>query len=93
MIEKSLLISLIVLSIHVMIYWPGMILHFIADWSARKNLPVWLEKPLFSCPVCQVPWWGSLIYWLFLGSDWREWIICIFAAMGINSVIVWFKSK
>lgn len=77
------------MGIHVIISWKGMILNFIADWAARIKMPKWLKEPLFDCPICQCPWWGTLIYWTLIGSDIREWIIVVLTAMGINSVIVW----
>jgi hypothetical protein len=91
MLEKSILIALIVVSFHVMIDWPGMIFHGIADWSARKKMPLWFEKPVFACPICMVPYYGSFFYILCMWSSWREWAVVIFAAMGINTILVKLK--
>ena len=91
MIEKSILISLIVVAIHVIIFWPGMIFHWIADYAAKKKWPEKFEKPIFSCPICMVPYYGSVFYWVCMGQSWREWIVVIFVAMGINSLLVRLK--
>lgn len=98
MFEKAAIIAFIIFGLHYIMYTPGMILSFVADWFAKKAVkrhpdgyPHWIEKPIYSCPICQVPYYGSAIYWLFLGHDWREWIVVILTAMGINSVIVFLK--
>lgn len=91
MLEKSFIIALFVMAIHVIIYWQGMILGFIADWAARIKMKDWLSKPLYACSICMVPYYGTVIYWVFLGNCVKEWVACIFVAMGINGVIVWFK--
>jgi hypothetical protein len=89
MLEKSFIIAFIVMGIHVITTWPGMILAFVGDWVERKKLPMWFRKPCIECSICMCPWWGTLIYWIFLGNSVSEWIVVIFTAMGINSVIVW----
>lgn len=59
------------------------------------NLTEKLKQPLFSCPVCMVPWHGTYLYWfipwqrLWLPAhDFVHWLIIILAAMGLNSIIV-----
>lgn len=104
MLEKAIIVALTTISIHVMIYWRGMIFSFIADWFDRKKIKnnepsskkhnhriELIEKPLFSCPICMTFWWGSGIYWVLWGNCVKEWLAVIFVAMGINGVIVWFK--
>lgn len=91
MLEKSICIAVAVLCVHVIIYWPGMIFHGIADYAARKKWPEKLEKPIFSCPICMTPYYGSVFYWVCLAGSWREWIVVIFVAMGINSLLVRLK--
>lgn len=45
------------------------------------------RNPVFDCPVCMCPWWGTILYWLLFHNTVVEWIICIFAAMGLNYII------
>lgn len=55
------------------------------------NVPDWMENPLFECPVCMQPYYGSAIYWLFLGSSIKEWVLVILVAMGIATIFVKLK--
>ena len=89
MIEFILIIAFSVLFIH-SCTWEGMILESVVKvfWKA----PVWIKKPLFECPICMTPWWGSLIIVLScinsgVWIDWFSWIIIIITAGGINSVL------
>lgn len=59
-----------------------------------------IEQPLFRCPVCMAPYYGTALYWLIpwqklelpAHNAW-EWVIIIMASMGLNSIIVrTFKS-
>ncbi len=89
MLEKGIIVAMIIMSIHVSFSWHGMIFYFVSGWAEDIGMPKWLRKITYDCPICQVPYMGSVIYWAFLGNDWKEWIVVIFTAMGINSVIVW----
>lgn len=66
-----------------------MILQRVPEWF--WNAPVWVKKPFFSCCICMVPWWGSLIIIVF-GSFthyWPHpliWIIELLTAGGINVI-------
>lgn len=68
---------------------PGMILHFIDRWF--ENAPLWIRKPLFSCPVCMVPYWGSLMIWIgntigvWTVDSVAKWIMVLLIAGGINA--------
>lgn len=81
---KGLIIAMMVLAIWATM-WPGAIFEFISDWF-EKRLPEeskW-KKPIYDCPICMTPWYGSVIYWIFLSADVREWILAMIVAMGIN---------
>lgn len=93
MLEKIFIVSFIVFAIHATME-EGMIFEFVQKWyfKATKN---WSEKkqeywskPLFACPICQTPYYGSAAYWLIYGNSWQEWLIVIIASMGVNTVFV-----
>lgn len=92
MIEKSLIIALLVLSIHYTMQ-EGEIFGGLGKWI-EKVLPKAMLQPVFACNVCMTPWYGTALYWLVpwqrVGStvsNWLEWPLVIIAAMGINIVI------
>lgn len=58
MLEIALIISVTVVFLHAST-WEGMILQSIPVFF--WNVPVWIKKPLFSCPVCMTLWWGPSI--------------------------------
>ncbi len=91
MIELSLIIALIVFFVHAC-FWEGMILDKVR--YQLWNAPSWITKPLYDCPICMTPWWGSLILFLIgvFTSNWLHpfiWIIHLFAAGGINATIIY----
>jgi len=54
-----------------------------------------LSQPLFRCPVCMAPWYGTALYWvipwprLWLPAhDWVHWLIVIICTLGLNSIVV-----
>lgn len=68
----------------------GEIFGFVNNWFANLNEK--LKQPLFECPVCQAPWYGSVLYWLIWGlwlnvGSWQEWLVVIIGAMGLNAII------
>lgn len=76
--------------------WEGMINEWVrdltADWSP------YIKKPLYDCPICAAPWIGSLVllgFGLFTGFwfHWFEWIIVVFTAGGINTVVAYVVSS
>jgi hypothetical protein len=92
MLEKSLIIALLVLSI-----WYTMSEGEIFEGLGKffeKHLPKAIHPAVFGCNVCMTPWYGTLLYWLIpwqkLGltvSNWLEWPVVIIGSMGINIVI------
>lgn len=92
MLEKSLIIALIVLSI-----WYTMqeneIFEGLGKWF-EKVLPERIHPAVFACNVCMTVWYGTLLYWLIpwqklnlTVSNWLEWPVAIIVAMGLNIVI------
>lgn len=89
MIEWGIIIALFCLFVHACT-WEGMIGEKIGElfWEA----PVWIKKPLFSCPICMCPWWGSGLIVLFgiLTDYWPHpvvWFLELAIAGGINVVL------
>lgn len=96
MIEKIIITGLLVLSIWYSMQ-EGEIFGFVTVWG-EKHIPEKLQQPIFSCNVCQSPYYGSAIYWVLWGFDWSpfyrasvnhiaEWIVVIIGAMGFNAAI------
>lgn len=92
MLEKSLIISLLVLSIHYTMQ-EGEIFEGLGKWF-EKVLPEAIHPAVFACNVCQTPWYGSVLYWVI---PWQKiglqessligWPVAIIVAMGFNIVI------
>jgi len=82
--ENSLIISLIVLFLHATT-WEGMI------FNAVKNVispdKGWLYKPIYGCPICMTPWWGTLIYLIFFPFTWQGWLLTVGGAAGLS--VIW----
>lgn len=66
--------------------WEGMIFGKVRVWFA--NLADFYKKPFFDCPICQAPWYGTGLYWLIWGNSWQEWLVVVFAAAGLNAILV-----
>lgn len=80
---NSLIISLIVL-FWCSCCWEGMIFEGI-----KKIInPEWkIAKPIYQCPICATPWWGSLIYWVFIHVSVLDWLFVIGGASGFS--VLW----
>lgn len=84
MLEHSLIIALLVLSI-----W-----YTLQEGEIFGKLGIWLNnhtssaihQPLFDCNVCMTPWYGSLLYISIYGVN-IQWPIVVICAMGINVAI------
>lgn len=48
-----------------------------------------ISKPVYGCPICMTPWWGTIIYWMFFGTSGVDWLLTIgcAAGMGVLSVV------
>jgi hypothetical protein len=92
MLEKLLIISLLVLSIHYTMQ-ENEIFEGLGKWLGRV-LPEQIHPAVFACNICMCPWYGTLLYWLIpwqklnlTVNSWLEWPVVIIGAMGINIVI------
>jgi len=86
--ELSFLIAMAVLFLHTATK-EGMLLNFLVAplWS----LSDFIKKPLFECPVCMIPWWGSILLtgYCIRHGEWIHpftWFLILAAAGGINSI-------
>lgn len=80
MLEQSFIISMIVMAIWFTMQ-EGEIFGRVQKYSHWKIAPA-----LFDCPICMVPWYGSILYVLIWGVSW-QWPVVVIAAMGINAAI------
>lgn len=92
MIEKSLIIALLVLSIHYTLQ-DGEIFEGLGKWF-EKVLPEAIHPAVFACNVCMSFWYGTALYWLIpwaktgiQASTLIAWPVCVIVAMGFNIVI------
>lgn len=95
MIETALIIAFVVLFLHATT-WEGMVFQIVAE--KLHTLPEWMKKPLYDCPICMAPWWGSVILLLMClhSGDWLDplsWLLLVFAAGGINTVLIHIIEK
>lgn len=82
---NSLIIALLVLFIHATT-WEGHIFE-----GVKKIIPPDagdFYKPIYGCPICMTPWWGSVIYLIFFPVDWRDWFIVVGSAAGMSVISV-----
>jgi hypothetical protein len=93
MLTAALIIALMVYFIK-STTWKGMIFHPLAERC--KNWPEKLRKPIFECPICMTPWWGTIIYLVGHYLDLREFsvlsvgriVFTVFVAAGINTIFL-----
>lgn len=65
----------------------GEIFGKLGNWL-HANLPKKLHSPVFDCPVCMTPWYGTILYWSWPGSPYVwGWLVTVLAAMGLQVVI------
>jgi hypothetical protein len=71
-----------------------------STWDGQINS--WVRKiinedskfsnPIYNCPICMTPWWGTLMYIVLWGwGGWREWIATVGCASGISVFNVIFN--
>lgn len=78
------MISLMILFLHATT-WEGMIFEGIKKIIKPEGM---LYKAIYGCPICMCPWYGSLIYWLFVGSSMLSWLFTVGAACGLCVIYV-----
>lgn len=86
------MVTISVISFIVMAIWfsmqEGEIFGKLGAWMYNA-LPAWMHKPLFDCPICMTPWYGTAIYALLPGPFVVSyWWWAVLAAMGLNVIIV-----
>jgi len=89
MVELAFIIAMAVLFLHATT-WEGMIFQKVPEWL--WDVPVWMKKPLYSCPVCMSFWWGVFI--IVAGELFHVWpcigafkeFLTLFVAGGINVI-------
>jgi hypothetical protein len=84
MIENSLVIALIIFFLHATT-WDTHIFSGIRKLISEDSM---ISKPIYNCPICMTPWWGSLIYWLFFAHSFTDWLLTVGAAAGLSVISV-----
>lgn len=83
------MMDIVFISLAVYAIWytmqPGEIFEGLANLFSK--LPAKLHSPLFDCPICMVPWYGSLLYWIFYAGPIEDWAFTIIGALGLNVVL------
>lgn len=87
-LQRAFIISLIVIAI-----WATMLPNMIFGKIRDIKMPEWLADPLYDCPICSCPYYGSVAYWIIFHDTVMMWIIVILVAMGINTVFVKIKKN
>lgn len=88
--ENALIIALIILFLHATT-WDGHIFEGIRKYISEDSK---ISKPIYNCPICMTPWWGTVIYWLFFAgsykvwSTWQDWLLTVGAASGFGVISV-----
>src|SRR5688572_13435545 len=81
-LSNSLVITAIVLFIHATT-WDGMIFEKVKDLIKPEGM---LYKPIYGCPICMTPWYGTAIYWLTMSYGWVDWLLTVGTAAGFSVV-------
>ena len=87
MIERVVIIGFCVFAIYYTML-EGEIFGDFGNWL-YDHLPHSLHQPVFDCPICMVPWYGTLIYWAMRmqHGSLKDWLFTIMAAMGFNYIL------
>lgn len=91
MLQWIVIISLTVLFLHATT-WEGMIFDKVSVWAF--NLPAFIKNPLFDCPICMAPWYGSIILAIadltnsLPSLNWFKCILILFASAGLNVLLI-----
>ena len=96
MLATAFIISFIVYFLNATT-WKGMIFYSLTE--KLEHWPEFIRKPLFECPVCMTPWWGTVIYLTghyiglpeFAELTIQRLIFTVLTASGINTVVLIFN--
>lgn len=97
MIELITTVALVILFLHVTTWEAQIFGPFAKKYLSR--LPEWIKKPLYDCPICMAPWWGSLILatgnWVGIteAHNWFGWILIVFGAGGLNTLLIYLINQ
>ena len=84
MIEHAFIIAMIVLFIHAC-SWQGMIFEGIKKLIKPEGH---LYKPIYGCPICMTPYYGTIMYLLFFRLSFVDWLLTIGTAAGMSVISV-----
>jgi len=84
MIAHAFIITMIILFIHAC-SWSGMIFAGIKRIIKPEGL---LYKPIYGCPICMTPYYGTIIYLLFFRLSFVDWLLTIGTASGMSVLCV-----
>ncbi len=83
-ITQAAIIALIIFFLHATT-WDGHIFEGIRKLIDENSK---ISKPIYNCPICMTPWWGTVIYWLFFGWTFQDWLLTVGAASGFSVISV-----
>lgn len=83
MIAEALTISLVVLFLHATT-WDGMIFEDIKKVIKPEGM---LYKPIYGCPICMTPWYGTIFYFLFYNFTLVDYVSSVLGAAGF--AVLW----
>ena len=92
MLANIIIISILVFAIWYM-FLEEEIFGFVTKTFGRDKK--W-QKPLYTCPACMAPWWGTLIYFglhyagieSFSNIHWSNILITVFGSLGLNAILL-----
>ena len=94
MLDTAVQIALIILAGH-SFTWDGHIFNGIRKLISEDGK---ISKPIYNCPICMTPWWGTFFYWLVFDGFNSEigttidiiriWFVTIGAATGFSVISV-----
>lgn len=83
-LEHALIIALIVLFIHACT-WEGMIFDGVKKIIKPQGH---LYKPIYGCPICMTPYYGTIMYLLFFNMSLADGLLTVAAASGMSVISV-----
>ena len=84
MVTHAFIIAMIVLFIHACT-WKGMIFEGFKKILKPEGH---LYKPVYGCPICMTPYYGTIIYLLFFRLSFSDGLLTIGTAAGISVLSV-----
>ena len=95
---KNMLTNIVIISILVFAVWylflEQEIFGFVNNWFGGRDKS-W-QKPLYTCPACMAPWWGTAIYFglhyagieSFSNIRWSTILITVLGSLGLNAILL-----